>query len=510
MKWMEQTHGTMFELTRHFLARMFDSEMFSTRGQWSGVVVGAFALAVPAGMLLIDPPYFHKPIAQTLENLRAIAIADELAVLTFVFSITGFLALLAWQSLFPSRRDYLALASLPVRSRQIFAARFISITLLAGAITIALSLLPMVMSPHQFTARGGLPAVTSVGARAVSSCVGCLFIFFAIVAIQGVLLNLLPPRWLTSFSPYVQGVLVTVFFLSGLYSWFLAEWRAPEISRLPEIGAWAPPVWFAGLHQVVSGDRNPFYAAMAKRGLMAMTGVVMLAALTYLLAYSRYRKLLLESPDGATQRREWKWSLFRLLGRDPRQQAILQFLAKAISRSRLHRLVLTAYAGAALALMINSVLLAGAARRWPGWPQVLQFVVLYWPIGISFVVLAGVRHAFLMPVERQSNWIFQITESQGRCAWMTAVERFVIVCVIALIHLVTLPIAVAVLGAGVGLRMVALQSLVSLTAFEALFSSWQQLPFTCSYAPGKRPLVASLTSWIAVLCILVPLLSRIV
>jgi len=43
-------------LIRHFLARMFDSEMFSARGEWSRIAVSAFALAVPAGMLLLDPP----------------------------------------------------------------------------------------------------------------------------------------------------------------------------------------------------------------------------------------------------------------------------------------------------------------------------------------------------------------------------------------------------------------------------------------------------------------------
>ena len=55
-----------------------------------------------------------------------------------------------------------------------------------------------------------------------------------------------------------------------------------------------------------------------------------------------------------------------------------------LSRSRLHRLVVMAYAGAGLALMANSVLLAGKEGT-------LQFIALYWPIGFSMVMLAGVR-----------------------------------------------------------------------------------------------------------------------
>jgi hypothetical protein len=53
--WLQQTQGTQFELVRHFLARMFESEMFSSPGQWRTVAVGVFALALPAGMVLIEP-----------------------------------------------------------------------------------------------------------------------------------------------------------------------------------------------------------------------------------------------------------------------------------------------------------------------------------------------------------------------------------------------------------------------------------------------------------------------
>src|SRR5262249_14192576 len=70
------------------------------------------------------------------------------------------------------------------------------------------------------------------------------------------------------------------------------------------------------------------------------------------------------------------------------------------------------------------------------------------------------------------------------------------------------PVATAVLGWPMAARITALQLLVSLAAFELLFYSWQQLPFTCSYVPGKRPLAGLLAIWIAVLGLLVPVLSK--
>ncbi|MBZ5581926.1 MAG: ABC transporter permease, partial [Acidobacteriia bacterium] len=499
MSWLDETHGTNFELVRHFLARMFDSEMFSARGQWRAVAAGAFALALPAGMMLLDPPYYHGTVGKSAKALRALALADDMAVLTMVLSITGVLALLAWQSLFPSRRDYTALAGLPVRPRQIFAARFMSMTLLAAAIAVALCLLPSIMSPHQFTdgSAVALPPLAKAAARAFSCLLGCLFVFYAIVALQGVLLNALPGRWFARASSYVQGLLIAAFVLAGLYG---SAFR----------GAWGPPAWFAGLQQALLGDRDPSFRAMAARAVQAAACAVGLAALTYLAAYGRSRRLLLESGDEVAPRPA-RWSAVRLLARDPRRQAALEFMAAVLSRSRLHRLVLLAYAGAGLGIMINSALLAGMAHKWSGgWRPVAQFICLYWPLGMSFILLAGVRHAFSLPAELRANWLFQVTEAQGRREWMSAVERFVLGGVIAPVYLLTFAAGGLVLGWGLAFRMVVLQSLVSLTAFELLFHDWQQLPFTCSYAPGKRSMAALLASWMAVLAIVLPALSRII
>jgi hypothetical protein len=47
--------------------------------------------------------------------------------------------------------------------------------------------------------------------------------------------------------------------------------------------------------------------------------------------------------------------------------------------------------------------------------------------------------------------------------------------------------------------MTVFQVLVSLTLFEILFYSWQQLPFTCSFVPGAQPLVGLLAKYMALL-----------
>ena len=522
MNWIEETHGTRFELVRHFLARMFDSELCSIRGQWVTVAVSAFALLLPCGILLVRegslrPSYAGKyrylAMLSTPEPFRAAALADELALLTVVLAVTGLIGLLQWQALFPARRDYTALASLPVRPRDVFIARFAAIMLFSSALVVAMNLLPSVVAPLEFGGRWqkNPSYLVNLSAQAVSSGLGCFFILFALMATQGVLLNILPARLFARLSVYVQGALTATLLLAALLAGFIQDLRPKTIARLPEFGAWAPPVWFAGLHEKLLGDGDPFFAAMADRALMAFGVAAALTVLTYSLSYRRYRSLLLETPIEIAPPRGHRWSLLGLLSRDPRQQAILQFMAQALARSRTHGLVLLAYAGAALALLLNTSLLAGAAMQWSaGWRAALQFAFLVWPLAMSAVILPGFRHVFSLPVELGANWIFQITESQGRAEWMSAVERFVFIFAVAPVYVLMLPIGVAVLGWPVAARAATLDLLVSLSMCEVLFYSWQQLPFTCSYRPGKRPMPAVVGSYAVVLCVLVPVLARLI
>ena len=235
---------------------------------------------------------------------------------------------------------------------------------------------------------------------------------------------------------------------------------------------------------------------------------VALAIITYYISYRRYRRLLLEAPVRLATSRVWQWSLIRLLARSPRREAVMDFLAKTLARSRTHRLLWMVYLGAAVAVMLNSSIIDGAyLMRNKGWSRALQFLVGFWPLACTVVILPGFRHVLSIPVELRANWIFQITESQGRAEWMSAVERFVMAYAVAPIYLTLFPVSVYVFGWATALRMTAMQLVVSLLIFEVLFHSWQKLPFTCSYIPGQRPLVSLVAAYIGTLCALVPILS---
>jgi putative ABC transport system permease protein len=525
MKSLAETHGIKFELVRHFLARMLDGEWSSTPGQWRNVVVGAFAMLVPAGLLIMREGVLKLNGAaankyRDLEMLanpapfRTAAIADQLALLTLVLAVTGLLALIQWQSFFPGRRDYISLAGLPVRSRQIFAARFATVMLFSAALVLVMNLLPSLIAPFEFGGRWQKNASywVNAGAQGAACGLGCLFLLFAMVGLQGVLWNALPARWFTRVSVYVQGLLVGVLFFAALYSWSIRDWDERMLARLPELAAWAPPVWFLGLHEHLLGDPDPFFASMAMRAWIALASAAAAMALSYMVSYRRYRQLLVEAPVHIEVPRKRQWSFLHLLARQPQQEAVMQFMAKTLARSRANRTIWLAYIGAAFALMLNSSLIDGSflARGGHGLASALKFAVLFWPLGISFIILTGIRHVLRLPAELPANWIFRLTETQGRKQWMQAVERFVLCYTLLPIYVVMFPVAVKAVGWGMAARMTVLQALVSLTLFDLLFYGWQQLPFTCSYVPGKRPMVTIVAGYMAALCALVPIMTVII
>jgi hypothetical protein len=61
-------------------------------------------------------------------------------------------------------------------------------------------------------------------------------------------------------------------------------------------------------------------------------------------------------------------------------------------------------------------------------------------------MLIGFRHLFSIPVELQANWIFRITEQEGRKEWLRAVDRFVLWVGAAGLFLVPFPLELKLLG----------------------------------------------------------------
>jgi hypothetical protein len=169
---------------------------------------------------------------------------------------------------------------------------------------------------------------------------------------------------------------------------------------------------------------------------------------------------------------------------DPRQQGVIVFLAKTLSGSGQHRMILMGYGGFGLAILLSGMIGMREIVE-PGKVVAARFI--YAHVILLVFLLIGVRHLFSIPVELRANWTFQLTEGEGRRQWLRAVDRFVLFPGAVAMLLVPFPLEVRLLGWRAVAEAV-LFAAFGLLCYEVIFSSWEKLPFTCSHLPARTPM----------------------
>ncbi|MGD1097959.1 MAG: hypothetical protein ABSB35_38975, partial [Bryobacteraceae bacterium] len=450
--WLEETHSTGFELRRHFFFRFFDSEFISTPGQGRIVAGGIFAILASLS-IIYSQAYYHKYLVLNGQPDRTeydlSVIDDVLLLITLSMFLIGLLTTVEWPSLFPGLRDYMAFASLPIRTRDLFIAKFTTMIAVAVAFIVGLNLPPSIMLPMMMLGRYGGRSVLQIPGIFVSASLAASFVFFSLVALQGVLLNVLPVREFSRVSLAVQGVLLAVF-LCGLPMVF----SIPSFHRTlqmtltlhPDWALWTPPLWFLGVDQTISGIREPLTNQLTERALIAVGAAAIAAVVTYIWSYRWHKTRLLQAP--ALERmseRSWPSHLAHLMIRDARELAVFAFVGTMLRRSRQHRLILTTAAALALAVIFETFVSLAFNRSFRGFsiqtPGLRQAAISV-PLALSLFILWGFRYLFRLPVELRANWIFQINEPGNGVALLAGVKSFLLYCAVIPLVLLTLPIEI--------------------------------------------------------------------
>ena len=487
-KWFGETHGTQFELLRHFLLRFFDSDLITSPGQVTPAVIGGITVFLPWFPVMIAPLKHKYAYISSLDSpgayLRAVR-ADELWLITLMMSTIGLLTAIKWQSVFPSLRDYRALAALPLRSYQIFQTKFTALLIAATAAILVLNLLPSSLFPMVSGGRWALNSsfVVRAAVHAIACVAGCYFFFFALVALQGVLLLLLTPRIFGKVSGAIQAVVVPAMLVLVVLSFSIQ----PKITATvldPRFAVWLPPVWFLGLYQRMLGDPDPGMHALADRALWALLISVLFSLLTYAVCYHRHRTMLVEGVASAPKKKRRNLPILEWLFPNPRQQAVIAFTLKTLAGSSQHRMILTAYAGFGLAVLLSGIVGLGAVV---GQAKLHAAIFVYAHVVMLAFLLVGLRHLFSIPTELRANWIFQLCEAGSHQEWLDAIDRLVLLAGAIAMLLIPFPLEYKLLGPR-AIAEVALFAATAFVCYEAIFRSWEKLPFTCSHLPGKTPM----------------------
>jgi hypothetical protein len=202
----------------------------------------------------------------------------------------------------------------------------------------------------------------------------------------------------------------------------------------------------------------------------------------YPLAFRRVALAALIEPPAAAHRSWLQLAVARLpaiLARDPIGQATVQFTLSTIGRVAMHRLVLAAALGLAVAIGLPFVA-SGLGPHRPGRPVPAIYAP---PILLMFFVLTGLRLAISLPAELRAAWIFAAAAGPSWPAHRQATRRLFWLFGVVPAILLFLPLVGFVAGIPTMLRHLVVLVAIAMLFVEIVMTDADGMPFTRPFSP---------------------------
>jgi hypothetical protein len=504
--WIEATHGTLFELHRHYTRQLFVSDLVTSPDDLRRVVITSLAAVASIGFLV--PKLYYKKyeflsLGPNEDLCRRAIYADQLFFI--VMTMLGIAALVTfrWDSLFPNRQDYLILRPLPLKLSQIY---FAKLTTLCALVLLVIGLLSIPCAFSFASVISGRHDLASSWQEFVAQvvamfCAG-IFVLFALAVLQTLLMNALPLRWYARVSASAQSLLLVG--ILCVIPWAMSLPNAFQVIDLrPAWSAGMPPLWYLCLYESLLGRGSSYDRVLVDRGLFA-AGVVLLGTiLTSALFQRRYAKRIFESDIQAGRSRlHLLERVAEELARTSRESAILLFALRSLDRMKQHRIIRLVYAGVGCALVLESgigVILSGALNHGRIQRGVPLDAVFALPLALFFFLFTGLRYCFRLPVDLRANWVFRLTAPDAITERARAVRLMYVGLALLPALASTAPFLLVVMSPWKGAYGVAFACLIAMLIVEHEIENSDSIPLTCSYLPGKRNILhTGIIYWLTV------------
>ncbi len=505
-QYQERRERPFWRMVQLFVARIFrgggDSD---AEGLDLGVGLVLTLLAMPGGFVSLLLLNKYGTLLQWLRGIPnvdplLITLPDEYFFIVLSVTVTGAVAVWRWDAIFPDRRDYMNLVPLPISTRSIFLANLVAVVFLAGLIAVDVNAASCILFPAvvEATQQSLLFFVKFGLVHTLVVMLASVFAFFAVFALLGLLMAVLPTRAFRRVSTYVRGIVV-VYLIAVLCTSF----AVPDfVSRLKgPAPAWAmlmPSCWFLGLCQSLNGRAGP---ALIELSRLAFPGIALVAALAlwaYAVSYHRYFVRIAETTEvtdtARTSRRSlWGVLLDRVVLRTQFQRGCFRFVVTTMVRSEPHRLVLTAVGGLGLVLASQALMDAyeGAksVRTAALSPDALSI-----PFILSFLAIVGLRMVFEIPVELRANWIFQLMLDPDGRECESLARKIILILVLPPLLLITFPAYVYFEGWWIACLHTMLVVVWTVLLTNIALTRFRKLPFTCTLPLFKQHSIVTFLS----------------
>ena len=449
------------------------------------VVIWSLAFLATPGLIL--PAMYFRTNLRAGSDPQAIVWAMHafrLFFITLTMTSIGMVALVIWDGMFPDRRDARILTGLPLPARLLIGARLLALSALCGIFVVGVNIVPTIFYAPTIAVFGGAANLPlGVLGFVVANGLAGAFVFSALVALQGLVLNLGGRRAADRLSlalqvSFVMVLLQMVLFMPRVAGMLTADLTTGWILALPS-------VWFLGLYDVIGGRPVAGSPALAGMALIATAVTVGAAILLFVATHDRLTRRALESREiGGGRKGLTVENLTQVLCRRPAARAVFGFTVKTLTRSRSHRLLMAIYVGGALALVASGIVPVALTSGLAGFTSP-GVVLLSAPLVIGFLTLVGMRVALAIPCEPKANWIFRQSEPSDRAAAIDGVRAAMLVVGVLPTSLLAIVTAGALWGTWAALAHTAICTVMGWLLVEILLMDVVKIPFTCSYFPGR-------------------------
>ena len=502
-------------MTRLFLRRFIENDLISPDADRAQVLSQACAAIIAGGLFVttllslghLNGPY-PRPSHTALQVLRI-----ELLYAAWSMTVMALVAVSVWDALSLDSRDAQILGPLPVRRGVILRAKVAALVLFATAFAAALNLAPSLIHPVFALSRHKptlLQVATLIAAQLTITTAAAAFGFFAVLGLRELLHAILRPAWFRSVSLIVQSglvvALVTTLFLIPAFTLRVAEhWLAHGDLQTSLL----PPLWFAGMHDVISGHiwaqvprpDLPARVAVAERALEALyqsrrpllhqlglagAGSFVVVLLGSAAAYFWNNRRLPDPPSPGTSNHGRATAVFdavagRLLARRPLVRAGFFFTVRVLARSAQNRLSIAIPLAIAVAVAVVSLPLAGLGTSldFSSVPIALLAVQLL----LVAALVIGFRHSVRVPADLRARWLFHLVRPDKQSAFLAGAKRAAVVKLVLPALMALLPLNLLAFGRDTALLHFAYGLLSAFVLSEAALLGYRRLPFASSYVP---------------------------
>jgi len=414
----------LFVLIKHFFIRFLNNDLIKYSSERSehlifAVVFFAFSGGIISYYLLKK----HLDAAKVLDNVYPWQV--ETSFLTIMMALMGIICVVIWDNIFLDKKDFSNLLVLPVKMGKLFLAKFLSMLMFVGALSILFVLASTIVFSIYLSPTLSTDPFYFGFIFFFTGLLANLFIFLLVATIKGIIIVFFGRIYLRKVLIYAQLLLLGGFL--SVFIWFPRIFpKLPQYKeRLSSFIDYFPPLWFTGLQNVLLFTKREFFIKMMHKSIAALA---LLLAVYFLCMLIGLKKHLLSSQLNKSRAKTLKtWgflknTFYKLVLKNPTQAAVFYFTIKTLRKNMKHKLQL------ALAMIIpigiiSATMVYGYIEKKFAYFKEINPALISIPVLLYIFLIPGLKMVTRNPVQFKANWIFRMTEKKNKADYLAGFKK---------------------------------------------------------------------------------------